>query len=740
LSRLVRSFWLIALFLGAALAGTASGVLFAFADDLPQIEALDDYSPGTITRVLGAGDAPVGEFANERRVLVTYDQIPVVLRNAIIATEDADFFTHGGIDLQRIAVTAVRRGLRIQRFGGASTITQQLARKLFLTDEQTPERKIKEILLALQIEKRYTKKEIFTMYCNKMYWGHHTYGVESASQLYFAKSVKDLTLDEAALIAGLLQGNVRQSPYENMQAALRRRATVLTRMEAEGFITPADAAAAKARPIEVKGQPLQPPSLAPYFQAMIRTQLEERYGAKAVDEGGLTVRTGLDPFLQRAANIALDEQLREIDRARGYRRPTRNVLTEGQTLDGFRLRQWSRDPEEGRPLTALVTGTEARAINVRAGKWRGVIGPEQKTGYGWTRRRPADAVRAGDLVEVIPLKIDAKATTFTARLDQVPELQGAVIAIDNRSGNILAMVGGQNFERSQFNRAVQAQRQVGSLFKPFVFLTAIDRGYTAVSPLIDQPVSYDVGPGQPPYEPLNYDKLYEDEVTLRRALEHSRNVPTVRLMSDLGIESVIATARQLGVTSPLPPYLSIAIGSAEGSLLEITSAYSALANQGVRMTPRLILNVTDREGNVLEEHRPEPHTAAKADSAYILTMILRGVVERGTAQGRAGAIKWPLAGKTGTTDDYTDAWFVGFDPDITVGVWVGFDQKKTIGAKMEGSVVALPIWVKVMQDWIGRRRAALPDPPEFERPGNVVMVMLENGTYEYFIAGTEPRR
>jgi penicillin-binding protein 1A len=736
-SRLVRSFGIVALFLAAALAGTASGVLFAFAGDLPKIEALDDYSPGTITRVLGRNGALVGEFANERRVLVTYEQIPDVLRQAIIASEDGDFFTHGGLDLSRIGVTAVRRALFVQRYGGASTITQQLARKLFLTDEQTPERKIREALLSLQIEKRYTKKEIFTLYCNKMYWGHYTYGVEAASQLYFAKSVKDLNLDEAALIAGLLQGNVRQSPYVNMKAAVSRRNSVLTRMAAEGFITAKEAEAAKARPIEVKGQPYQAPSLAPYFQSMIRTHLEDRYGAKAVDEGGLAVRTGLDPDLQRAANAALDAGLRRIDKQRGYRRPTRNILTEtqSQTLEGFRLRQWSRDPEPGKFLSALVMALDGPVIQIRAGNWRGTINAD---GYKWTRRKAADVARAGDMIEVLPLKVDAKAATFTAQLDQTPELQGAVLAIDNRSGNILAMVGGQSFERSQFNRAVQAQRQVGSLFKPFVYMTAIDRGYTAISPLIDQPVSFDVGPGQPPYEPQNYDKKYEDTVTLRHALEDSRNVPTVRLMADLGTPKVIETARQLGVTSPLPPYLSIAIGSAEGSLLEITSAYAAIANQGVRMTPRLILSVTDREGTVVEEHRPEPHAGAKADTAYITAMILQGVVQRGTAVS-ANSLNWPLAGKTGTTDDYTDAWFVGFDPDITVGVWVGFDQKKTIGSKMEGAHVALPIWKDVMKTWIQRRRAELPDPPEFERPGNVVVVMTEHG-YEYFIAGTEPGR
>ena len=371
--RLVRSFGLIALFLAAALFGIASGVLFAYVGDLPQISALDDYAPMTITRVLGRDGTVVGEFAQERRQLITYEQIPPVLRNAIISAEDGGFFKHSGLRLDRIFITLAKDAIH-RRLWGASTLTQQLARKLFLSDDKSPERKIKEALLAVQIEKRYTKPEIFTMYCNKMYWGHGAYGVEAASQLYFAKSAKDLTLDEAALLAGIIQGNDRQSPYRNMLAAMTRRNYTLDRMAAEGYITADEAMAAKKRPIIVHGQPARPRSMAPYFVEHVRIQLEERYGAKAVYESGLTIKTGIDPKLQLSANAALEAGLRRLDKLRGYRKPARNVLADGKTtIQSYKNSRWSRDPVEGDVVPAVVITADGPVLHVRAGRWTGTI-------------------------------------------------------------------------------------------------------------------------------------------------------------------------------------------------------------------------------------------------------------------------------------------------------------------------------------------------------------------------------
>ena len=730
--RWFRRFGLVLLFLAAAVGGTASGVLFAFVDDLPQISQLDDYSPGTITKVVGRNGVIVGEFATERRQIVKYEDIPEVLRQAIVSAEDADFFSHSGLNLKRITVTAVKRVLRLQKFGGASTITQQLARKLFLTDDYSWERKAKEALLAIQIEKRYTKQEIFAMYCNKMYWGHYTYGVEAASQLYFAKSVKSLTLDEAALIAGLLQGNVRQSPYVNPEAALARRNYVLTRMGANGYITADETAAAKKRPIVTYGDPARVQSVAPYFLEMVRADLEKNYDAKTVYEGGLTVTTGLDLGLQRAANRALEDHLRVLDKARGFRKPARNVIAEQRSLDTFRHPRWTRELNAGDIVPALVMGIDGGVIRVRVARNFGTIG---KTGYAWAKKRAEDLVKPGDLIEVKVGKAGAGGV-FDGTLEQPPALEGAVVAIDNHTGQILAMVGGSSFDRSQFNRAIQAKRQVGSLFKPFVYMAAIDKGYTAASMLADVKMSFPAGPNQPLYEPQNYDKEFQGPVTLRRALEQSRNVPAVAMMETLGPAEVLKYPVRLGITTPLPEYLSVAIGAAEGTLLEMTSAYSAFPNQGVRMSPASVLSVSDREGNILEQYRPEPHDAIRADTAFIMTELLHGVIENGTGAA-AKELKWTLGGKTGTTDDYTDAWFVGFDPDITIGVWIGFDQKKVIADKATGTTVALPLWKDIMKVWVDRRRKELGEAPDFTRPPNVIVVNLPTGP-EYFIVGTEP--
>jgi penicillin-binding protein 1A len=740
--RIARRAGIVILFIVAAALGIASGVLFAYAGDLPRISALDDYAPSTITRVYGARGEVVGEFAIQRREVIPYDAISPTLRQAILAAEDAEFEQHFGLSIPRIIVTLVKDIIERRMAAGASTLTQQLARKLFLTDEKTWERKIKEAIAAIQIEKRYTKREIFTLYCNQMYFGHGVYGVESAARLYFGKSAKDVSLEEAALIAGILQGNVRQSPYVNMEAALRRRNYTLTRMAEVGFITQEVAEAAKKKPIVVREDPpSQNVSAAPYFLEEVRKELESRYGAKMLYENGLSVQTALDLQLQDAAARALDEGLRRIDKRRGFRKPQRNVIKEGHTVEGFRQARWDRPMREGDVVPAVVAAVDGAVIQLRAGDLRVTV---NKDAYAWTRRSAAQLVTRGDLVEV-RLGKTATQGVMGGTLEQAPAVEGAVLAIDNRTGQIKAMVGGYSFERSKFNRAVQAYRQVGSAFKPIVYTAAIDRGYTPVSVLMDTPASFEAGAGQPVYSPQNYDRQFEGPVTLRHALEQSRNVPAVRVMDQLGPNQVIAYARRLGLESPLPPYLAVALGAAEATLVEMTSAFSTFPNQGVRMKPYGILKVSDREGNLLEENRPEPKDAIRADTAYVMTHLLRGVVQRGTA-ARAASLKWPIGGKTGTTDDYTDAWFIGFDPDITLGVWVGYDQKRSMGPAGTGSDSALPIWMDIMRAWIGNRAT----PPTFEAPGNIVFAAVDRSSgsaavegmpdaiTEAFIAGTQP--
>jgi penicillin-binding protein 1A len=750
--RLAKSAGLIVLFVLAAVLGTVSGVLFAFAGDLPQISALDDYAPSTITRVYGSKGEVVGEFSTQRRVVVTYDAISPKLRQAIIAAEDAEFEQHLGFSIPHIAMAATRdvlskaRGLitgRHSRPKGASTITQQLARGLFPQEvgyeagDISLERKIKEALVAIQIEKRYTKHEILAFYANQMYLGEGAYGVEAAARTYFGKSAKDVNVDEAATIAGLFQ-TWRNAPTVNMERAKRRQAYVLQQMADEHYITQKEADEAKARPIVLAASTARADSIAPYFLEEVRKDLEARYGAKQLYENGLSVQTALNLHLQDAANRAVNDGVRRIDHIHGFRKPKRNVLDERHTIEGFKDVRWTRPFGANDYVPAVVTDLDAATIHVRAGDYHLTI---DKKGYAWTRKTPAQIVRRGDLVEAKVLTLDQAARTGTASIEQPPLVQGAALAIDNRTGQILLMVGGNSFEQSKFNRSTQAFRQVGSAFKPFVYTTAIDRGYTPTSILMDAPVTYPGGPGQPPYSPQNYEKDFLGPITVRRALEHSRNVPAIRLMDALGPKQVIAYARRFGLTAPLPPYLPIALGAGDETLIEMTSAYSVFPNQGVRMVPYAILKVTDREGNLLEENRPEPKDAIRADTAFVMTSLLRGVVEHGTAV-KAMALNWPIAGKTGTTDDFSDAWFIGFDPDVTLGVWVGYDQKKPLGSGMTGAEAALPIWMEIFKSWIGDRK----EPPQFQPPGNIVFVSvdkntgapMEGGVSEAYIAGTQP--
>ncbi len=746
--RYARHAVVVGLFVATALLGTLSGVLFAYSDDLPRVSALDGYSPNTITRVLGRDGALVGEFAVERRVVLRYEEIPEQMRHAVLAAEDSGFFTHFGLSPTGVIRTAVNNVMTGRR-AGASTLTMQLARKLFLTDEKTWERKVKEVLLTLQIEKRYTKEEIFTMYCNQMYFGHGAYGVEAAAQMYFRKPARELDVGEAAMIAGILQGNQRQSPYVNPDAALRRRNYTLSRMAEEGFISDEEARAAIARPLVTRGDPSQGPTIAPYFVEEVRKYLETKYGATALYESGLTVRTPLDVPVQLAANRAIDRGLRRIDKRRTvFRKPARNVLAEKHTLDGFHHDRWNRPMHAGDIVPAVVTATDPSSTRVRMGPLTAEL---TRASVQWTRRPSASGlVKVGDLVEVALVTIDEGAGTAEVTLEQPPALEGALVAVDNSTGQVIAMVGGFSFARSKFNRATQAHRQMGSTFKPLLYTAAIDRGLTPTTILVDEPTSFNAGAGQPPYTPGNYDRKFQGPMTLRHALEQSRNVPAVKVMDMLGPAQVVAYARKFGFPEEFRPFLSTALGAQEATLIEMTSAFSAFPNHGIRMQPYSVLSITDREGALVEEGRPTPRDAIRADTAYVMTNLLRGVVLRGTGAA-ANALEWPLAGKTGTVDDYTDAWFVGFDPDITVGVWVGYDEKKPIGPNETGTTAALPIWMDFMREYL-ELRGDRENSPAFEPPGNIVFMAVDRTTgepvtegstnvvTEAFLAGTQPAR
>ena len=755
--RVARSATLILLFGATAILGAFSGVLFAFASDLPEISALDNYNPSTITRVYAANGDAIGEFAVQRRIVIGYDDISPKLREAIISAEDADFNSHFGLSISRILITLMRDVFqrRLGNPAGASTLTQQLARNLFpIGFEKSLDRKIKEAILAIQIEKRYTKREILTLYCNQIHFGHGTNGVEAAARLYFNTRAKDLTLEQAALIAGIIQSPARQSPYVDMAAATRRRNYVLSRMAAEGYITDAESDQARSQPIVLKGQPQPDRSIAPFYLEEVRKHLERQYGAKALYESGLSVTTTLDPKLQQFANGAIERGLRTYDKRHGWRKPTRSVTTEKKTVDSYRDDRWNRPMTVGDIVPAVVTAIgkpgPANGARLRVGAYEADLARE---GFAWTRRPTAAALmNVGDIVDVEIRTLDEEGKTATVALEQTPIAEAAMLVLDNHTGQIKAMVGGWDFQRSKFNRSIQAFRQLGSTFKPIVYTAAIDRGYTPASIIVDSPVSYPAGNGQI-YSPQNYDHTFMGPITLRYALEESRNIPAIKVMDELGARNVLAYAKRFGLSGDFPPYLPIALGAGDATLMEITSAYTTFPNQGIRMKPWAVVNVKDRDGNLLEQNRAEPSDVIAADSAFVMTNILEGVLTpRGTAARAAEMARtWPLAGKTGTVDNNTDAWFIGFDPDITVGVWIGFDDKrKTLGGDEQGAKAALPMWMDFMQAYIAQR----PDkatPPQFQAPGNIVFMPVETSAgapqqgqpttapiTEAFIAGTEP--
>ena len=692
------------LVLVSALVGATVGLLLVYSTDLPQVDQLEHYRPSSITELYDDQGRTIGSFALQRRVVATYDDYPPVMRQALISIEDKDFYRHWGINVWRIAGAAyrdIRSGGRVQ---GASTLTMQLARNLFLSPDRSFHRKIQEALLAVQIERRFTKPQIFTLYANQIYLGHGVYGFEAASQFYFSKPAKKLTLDEAALLAGLPKSPTYYSPITHPDHALKRRNLVINSMLEDGEITAQQATVARDQPVQLN-LAHDPDSLAPYFVEEIRRYLEGKYGSDQVHEGGLKVYTSLDMDLQRAANRAVFDGLAAYDRRHGWRGRLQNVLTGDVTLANYQHPDWEGDPEVNSYVHALVTAVTPASASVRFGRYSATL---TSADAAWTRKRLSAIVKPGDIayVKVLALNADGKARVG---LEEDSGVQGALVAIDNASGEIKAMVGGRDFNLSKFNRATQALRQVGSSFKPYVYTAAIDRGATPDDTILDAPISFPMPTG-PAYEPHNYDEKFEGTITLRRALAQSRNIPALKLADNLGIKIVIDYAHRFGITSNIPPYLPVALGAVEVTPMEQTSAFSVFPNDGVHITPRYITKVTDYEGRTLEENFPDVRDAVSARTARTMTAMLREVVLHGTGIA-ASTLKYPLAGKTGTTNNFTDAWFVGFSPSITCVVWVGYDEKKFLGARETGARAALPIWIDFMKAALAGK-----DPGEFQPP------------------------
>jgi penicillin-binding protein 1A len=705
----------------AALLGLAAGYAGARLIRVPRVEELANYRPDIITDIRAADGTTIARYAIERRLLIRSRDIPPRLKQAIVATEDKNFFRHGGIDLVRVAAAGVKDLLEHRYAQGASTLTQQLARAVFLTPEKSIARKINEAILAVEIERRFSKDQILTFYCNQIYLGHGNYGVESAARYYFGKPAAGLDLAQTALLAGLIQRPEEYSPFRNPAKAAARRRHVLRRMLDERYITRTQYAAADAEPLPKS--PSQPESItAPYFCEGIRQYLEKTYGEKDLYRRGLRVDSTLDVELQHDAEGALRRGLRQIEMSHGFRKP-RNVLAMGEQPDSYVDPSWSENWSLEAGETAVVTSVGRRQVVLRIADRTETVAP---SAFAWMgRSRVPHALRRGDLV-VLARETDEKGRTSLA-VEPEPRTQGAVIVIENATGAIRAMVGGYDWGESKFNRAVQAYRQTGSSFKPFVYLTALESGYTPADTLFDGPVSIEIDPRQPPYRPHNYHNDYSGIVTLRKALEKSINIPAVKLARQVGLRNVIDTAHRLGIKEELLAYPSIALGAFETTLLEMTSAYSVFANEGLLIPPFDVVRVTDADGDVLEQNHSDAREAAPPQAAFQLLWMLKGVVERGTAARAQSLGLDNIAGKTGTTNDFTDAWFLGFTPKYTVGVWVGNDEKKIpIGPKMEGARAALPIWIQIVGDM---KSQGYVDPgSKFEVPANISFEAVDYDT------------
>ena len=676
------------LVLVAILVGATAGLLLVYTTDLPQVDALEAYRPSSITELYDDHERVIGSFALQRRVVASYEDFPPILRDALVSIEDKDFYRHSGINIWRIMGAAYRDLTSGGRLQGASTLTMQLARNLFLSPDRSFHRKVQETMLAIQIERRFTKPQIFTLYANQIALGHGTYGFEAASEFYFSKPAKQLTLEEAALLAGLPKGPTVYSPINHPDRAQRRRNLVINAMLEDGKITAAQAADARSA-LLVLHLGHDPNSLAPYFVEEIRRYLENKYGADQVHEGGLKVYTSLDVDLQKAANQAVLDGLAAYERRHGWKGHVENVVADGVVLDKYFHPDWDDEPEVNGYIHALVTSAGTGIATVKFGRYLAALG---QTDVAWTGQKLANILKTGDVCYVKILALSANGAARVS-LEQDSGAQGSLLAIDNATGGIKAMMGGRDFNESKFDRVTQSMRQVGSSFKPYVYTTVIDQGASPDDTILDEPVSFETPSG--PYTPHNYDEKFEGIITLRRALAQSRNIPALKLANKVGIKSVIEYAERFGITARLPPYLPVALGAAEITLMEQTSAYSVFPNDGVRVIPRYITRVTDYEGRVLEEDFPDVKDVISERTARVMTAMLREVVLHGTGIA-AAKLPFPVAGKTGTTNDFTDAWFMGFSPTMTCGVWVGYDEKRSLGAKETGAHAALPIWMNFM--------------------------------------------
>ncbi len=739
---------------GMGLVGTVvdGALLWHYAQDLPDLNQLQNYQPSLVTQVYSSDNQLIGQFFIERRILTPLADIPEHFRRAVIAVEDVRFFEHPGLDyigILRAAWTNMRRGGRVE---GASTITQQLARSLFLSSERTFDRKVRELVLAYKMELVSTKEQILETYLNQIYFGQGAYGVAAAAQSYFGKDLFQLTVAEAAFLAGLPKSPNHFSPFKNYERAKKRQEHVLARMEEAKFLTNEERMKAAADPLSFRRPGSE--QIAPYFVEYVRQLLITKYGEAMVYKGGLKVMTTLNLEMQRAAEAAFATGLRELDKRQGWRGPLRTVDL-ALVAPPYAVAATEQPLRAGDIREAVVTKIGKDFYLVQVG---GVTAKLFFDDMAWAKKRLTGSdttkdvavnqnlkqiLKPGDVIDVGVKKIE-KESVFV-QLEQTPLVEGGLIAIEPGKGEIRAMVGGYDFNRSEYNRAVQARRQPGSAFKPLIYATAVNQGMSPASVVLDAPVVYEQVEEDKTWKPENYGKKFHGMVTLRDALAHSHNLATVRLMDKVGVKNVIEFSRQVGITSPLPADLSLGLGSSSVGLLELTSTYGVFVNQGSRAEPYAIVSVKDNQEKVLELTESESHEVISKETAYLITNIMEDVVQKGTGQA-AKSLGRPIAGKTGTTNEFINAWFIGGTPNLVTGIYVGFDDRRSLGETESGAHAALPIWISFMKEALKN----LPVVP-FTIPDGISFVKVDPstgllnseledqpGNVEIFAKGSEP--
>jgi penicillin-binding protein 1A len=746
--------------LATIITGIIAAILLYFYinEDLPKISKLSDYHPPIITTVYSDDNRKIGEFYKERRIVVPISRIPQILKEAFIAAEDSRFYSHPGIDvigIFRALLKNIEAGSVVQ---GGSTITQQVTKSFLLTPERSYTRKLKEAILAYRISKAFSKDEILFLYLNQIYLGHGAYGIEAASENYFGKPVTDLNLAECALLAGLPQAPTKYSPFRYPDRAKQRQIYVLNRMAAEGYVTETQATAAIQQAMDIKPRKNWYIDEAPFYTEYIRRYVETKYGPDALYNNGLNIYAAVNIDLQKAAQEELGIGLGALDKRQGYRGPTKHLKPDAIESFSTAIQEEIKDTpiKPGDILSGIVVSVNEteQSAGVRIGKSHGILrfadmkwakksnpnNTRQETG---TKRAPA-ILAIGDVILVKVMDRAKDGEKWNLSLEQTPKVQGAILCLEVGTGQVKVMVGGRDFKDSQFNRAIQSRRQPGSSFKPIIYAAAIDKGYTPATVMIDSPIAFQDDEGDSVWKPQNYDRKFSGQILLRNALEKSVNVVTVKILQDIGTDYAIGYAKKLGITSTLEPNLSIALGSSGVSLLELVRAYSVFDNAGVLIQPIFVTRITDQSGRVLEDTVPEKIQAIDKSTAFIMTSLLESVVKNGTGR-KARELNRPAAGKTGTTNNLNDAWFVGYTPEYIAGVWVGFDEEATLGKGETGGAAACPVWVGFMKRAIANKPVQVFPVPEgivFAKvdavTGRLAGPTTQNVLFECFKEGTLP--